>query len=57
MMKGAIFHKKLEEVLGDQLASLIGGSDHETEVDVKPTENLSQGRTKDQVASVISNKL
>lgn len=56
-MKGAIFHKKLEEVLGDQLASLIGGSDHETEVDVKPTENLSQGRTKDQVASVISNKL
>ena len=53
--KGAIFRKKLEEVFGDQLASLIGGSDHETEADVKPTENLSQGRTKDQVASVISN--
>ena len=52
--KGAIFRKKLEEVFGDQLASLIGGSEHEPEADAKPTENLSQGRTKDQVASIIS---
>ena len=41
--KGAIFRKKLEEAFGDQLASLIGGSEHESEADVKPTENLSQG--------------
>ena len=53
--KGAIFRKKLEEVFGDQLASLIRGSEHESEADVKPTEDLSQGKTKDQVASVISN--
>jgi hypothetical protein len=52
--KGAIFRKKLE-VFGDQLASLISGSEHESEADVKPTEDLSQGKTKDQVASVISN--
>ena len=53
--KGAIFRKKLEEVFGDQLASLIGGSEHQSEADAKPTANLSQGRTKDQVASIISN--
>lgn len=53
--KGAIFRKKLEEVFGDQLASLIGGSEHEPEADIKPTENLSQGKTKDQVANIISN--
>jgi hypothetical protein len=53
--KGAIFRKKLEEVFGDQLASLIGGSEHESEADVKPTGNLSQGRTKDEVASIVSN--
>ena len=50
--KGAIFRKKLQEVLGDQLASLIGGSEHQSEADAKPTANLSQGRTKDQVASI-----
>jgi long-subunit acyl-CoA synthetase (AMP-forming) len=53
--KGAIFRKKLEDVFGDQLASLISGSEHESEADVKPIEDLSQGKTKDQVASVISN--
>jgi long-subunit acyl-CoA synthetase (AMP-forming) len=53
--KGAIFRKKLEEVFGDQLASLISGSERESEADVKPIEDLSQGRTKDQVAGVISN--
>ena len=53
--KGAIFRKKLEEVFGDQLASLIGNPEHESEADVKPTGKLSQGRTKDQVASIISN--
>ena len=50
--KGAIFRKKLEEVFGDQLASLINGSGHDN---VKPTEDLAQGKTKDQVANVISN--
>jgi len=49
---GAIFRKKLQEVLGDQLASLIGGSEHQSEADAKPTANHSQGRTKDQVASI-----
>ena len=44
--KGAIFHKKLEKMFGDQFASLIGGSEHESEVNVKPTEDLSQGKTK-----------
>ena len=53
--KGAIFRKKLEEVFGDQLASHISGSGHESEANVKPTEDLSQGKTKDQVASVVSN--
>ena len=53
--KGAIFRKKLEEVFGDQLASLINGSGHESEANVKPTEGLAQGKTKDQVANVISN--
>ena len=53
--KGAIFRKKLEEVFGDQLASLISGSEQASEANVKPTEDLSQGRTKDQVASIISN--
>lgn len=53
--KGAIFRKKLEEVFGDQLASLNGNSEYESEADIKPTGNLSQGRTKDQVASIISN--
>ena len=53
--KGAIFRKKLEEVFSDQLASLINGSEQESEVNVKATEDLSQGKTKDQVASVISN--
>ncbi|KAF8811343.1 ketoacyl-synt-domain-containing protein [Phlegmacium glaucopus] len=53
--KGAIFRKKLEDVFGDQLASLLGGSEQESETDIKPTENLSQGRTKDQVASIIFN--
>ena len=53
--KGAIFRKTLEEVFGDQHASLLGGSELESVADVKPAENLSQGRTKDQVASIISN--
>ena len=53
--KGGIFRKKLEEVFGEQLASLINGSGHESEANVKPTEDLAQGKTKDQVASVISN--
>jgi hypothetical protein len=53
--KGAIFRKKLEEVFGGQLASLISGSAHESEAISKPTEDLSQGKTKDQVSSVISN--
>jgi long-subunit acyl-CoA synthetase (AMP-forming) len=53
--KGAIFRKKLEEVFGDQLASLINGSDHDSEANVKPIEDLAQGKTKDQVASIISN--
>jgi hypothetical protein len=50
--KGAIFRKKLEEVFGDQLASLISGSERESEADVKPIEDLSQGRTKDQVETL-----
>jgi hypothetical protein len=37
------------------LASNISGSEHETEAGVKPTEDLPQGKTKDQVASIISN--
>ena len=53
--KGGIFRKKLEEVFGEQLASLINGSGHESEANVKPTEDLAQGKTKDQVASDISN--
>ena len=54
--KGAIFRKKLEQVFGDQLASLVGGSsEHVSQVDVKSAKNLVQGRTKDQVASIISN--
>ena len=53
--KGAIFRKKLEEVFGDQLTSLINGSGHESEANVKPTEDLAQGKTKDQVANIISN--
>jgi hypothetical protein len=34
--------KKLEEVFGHQLASLINGSGHESEANVKPTEDLAQ---------------
>ena len=34
--KGAIFRKKLEEVFGDQLASLLSGSEHASEVNVEP---------------------
>jgi hypothetical protein len=37
--KGAIFRKKLEEVFGYRLASLISGSERESEVDVKPTKD------------------
>src|SRR5277367_50262 len=48
--KGAIFRKKLE-VFGDQLASLTGNSEHESEAEVKPTGNLSHGKTKDEVSS------
>ena len=53
--KGAIFRKKLEQVFGDQLASLVSGSEHGSHADVKPAKNLAQGRTKDQVASIVSN--
>ena len=53
--KGAIFCKKLEEVLGDQLTSLIGNPEHKSEANIKPTGKLSQDRTKDQVASIIPN--
>jgi hypothetical protein len=52
--KGAIFRKMLE-VFGDQLASLTGNSEHESEAEVKPTGNLSHGKTKDEVSSIISN--
>jgi long-subunit acyl-CoA synthetase (AMP-forming) len=53
--KGAIFRKKLEEFFGDQLASLIVGSEHQSEANAKPSANLSQGKIIDQVSSIISN--
>ena len=53
--KGAIFRKKLEQIFGDQLASLVSGSEHGSHADAKPAKNLAQGRTKDQVAGIISN--
>ncbi|KAF8799279.1 hypothetical protein BYT27DRAFT_7264064 [Phlegmacium glaucopus] len=39
----------------DQLASLLSNSEHESEADVNHTENLSQGKTEDEVAGSIFN--
>jgi hypothetical protein len=44
-----------QEVFGSRLAFLISGPAHESEAHVKQTEDFSQGKIKDQVASVISN--
>ncbi|KAF9473131.1 ketoacyl-synt-domain-containing protein [Pholiota conissans] len=57
--KGAIFRKKLEELFGKQLASLLSQQDKgaATHGDSKPaaSANRAQGKTRDQIAAIVSN--
>ncbi|PPQ84949.1 hypothetical protein CVT25_004462 [Psilocybe cyanescens] len=56
--KGAIFRKKLDALFDEQLSSLLsrsaGGIATQTETKAT-TSNRAQGKTKDQIASIVSN--
>ncbi|CAA7264464.1 unnamed protein product [Cyclocybe aegerita] len=56
--KGAIFRKKLEQLFGEQLNALLSRSQEgiASQTETKPSvcSNLAQGRTKDQISSIVS---
>ncbi|KAF8953962.1 hypothetical protein BDZ97DRAFT_1929174 [Flammula alnicola] len=57
--KGAIFRKKLEQLFGEQLSTLLSRSDEgiapQTETKPATSSSRAQGKTRDQIAAIVSN--
>lgn len=57
--KGAIFRKKLEQLFGEQINSLLSSSDggvaSQSENKASASTNRAQGKTRDQIAAIVSN--
>jgi hypothetical protein len=57
--KGAIFRKKLEQLFGEQLSALLTPAEEavspQPEGSATPSPNKAQGRTRDQISSIVAN--
>lgn len=57
--KGAIFRKKLEQLFGEQLSTLLNPSKDnlppQPASNVESSPNKAQGRTRDQISSIVAN--
>jgi len=57
--KGAVFRKKLEQLFGDQLSTLLNPSQDsvspQRESAPESSSNKAQGRTRDQISSIVAN--
>jgi hypothetical protein len=54
--KGAIFRKKLEQLFGEQITSLLSSDvASKSENKASATTNRAQGRTRDQIAAIVAN--
>jgi hypothetical protein len=57
--KGAIFRKKLEQLFGKQLSTLLNPSKDsvspQSESNAESSPNKAQGRTRDQISSIVAN--